>query len=677
MTGGSEVCIYTEVWTCIYLHFALLVIIGGAGLAIGQEEQTAPTYNETIAPLIHAQCTECHRPGEVAPFSLRHYDEVRKHARTMLEVIEDGSMPPWPPDRGVVAFEDERGLSSEQRALFRAWVEAGLPEGDPEKAPVVPTFPVGWRLGEPDMVVAIDPGFRLGAEGVDVYRSFVLPLSLDNARNVRAVEFRPGSTKTVHHAVVTVDGTGSARQLDALDPGQGFAGTAGTNPGGHFIGWSPGATPRPFGDGLSWRVEPGMDLVLQLHLLPSGKEEVVAPKIGLFFTDQPPRRTPTNIRLGVTEIDLPPGTRDYVRSDTFTLPVDIEALSVYPHAHFLCTSIETVATLPDGSIKHLIKISDWDFDWQGEYLFKEPVRLPAGTRLKADFRYDNSDENEDNPNSPPKLVTWGARSFDEMGEVWIKTLTGGENDLELLVRATYRDYIASQLAGYKARLNRWPDDLDSIMRLGHLMVNSGKGAEAIPPLTRALELSKVKWSILNDLGIAQARAGDIANAIESFEHSVEGNPGFPPSRKRSRDCVVPGASGARSHPSLRGLPRVTPVGCRRTHESRRHPGSSGRGRSSRRGLPHGDRTRSERRRRLQEPGHVAGSPKPYAGGAHDACQGRGIGSVSGLLAHGACQDAVPPTTDPGGGGSPGSRAQAGPGTPGGRFGIAADSSRRR
>ena len=282
------------------------------------------------------------------------------------------------------------------------------------------------------MIVAPDEAYTLPAEGTDVFRIFVIRLPVDAPRYVRGVEFRPGNARVVHHANIRIDRTPTSRHLDEQDPAPGYDGLMARTaeyPDGHFLGWTPGQIAPLLPKSLAWRLEPGTDLVVQLHMQPSGKPERVRPTLGLFFGGEPPVRTPAMLRLGSQGIDIPAGERDYTISDSYVLPVDVELLAVQPHAHYRARDIKGVATLPDGTEKGLIYISDWDFRWQHVYRFVTPLALPRGTSVTMRYSYDNSAENARNPQHPPQRAGWGQRSSDEMGDLWLQVLTRNDADL--------------------------------------------------------------------------------------------------------------------------------------------------------------------------------------------------------------------------------------------------------
>jgi len=350
------------------------------------------TFSRDVAPILYEHCVSCHRPGEIAPFSLLTYDEARPEARAIARATRDRTMPPWKPEPGFGDFAGAHRLTDVELDTIQRWVDGGAIRGDPSTLPQPPKQIDGWRLGQPDLIVTLPDPFVLAAGGSDVLRNFVIPIPIGTTKFVRGIEFRPGNSRVVHHANMRIDPTASSRALDEADAGPGFNGliAAGNFPDGHFLGWTPGQVPPLLPDGLSWRLEANSDLVLQLHMHPATGAEVVQPSVGFFFTDRPPSRTPLMLRLGRQNIDIAPGASNYVVEDRYVLPVPVELLSVQPHAHYRAREIRGQATLPDGRTQPLIWIKDWDFNWQDVYRYREPLALPKGTILSMQFTYDNS-----------------------------------------------------------------------------------------------------------------------------------------------------------------------------------------------------------------------------------------------------------------------------------------------
>jgi mono/diheme cytochrome c family protein len=377
----------------------------------------AVTFNKDVAPLLFERCASCHRPGEVAPFPLLDYRDASKRARLIRAVTAERSMPPWKAEPGAGHFAHDRRLTDEQIATIARWVEAGTPEGDPADLPPLPRFADGWQLGEPDMVVTMKEPYELVAEGPDVYRCFVLPNPIPAGKYLRAIEYRPGNRRIVHHVVIATLSRAAAQAK--LDEGDGKSFSSGLTPPGRLLPgplafWTPGMEPQPLPDGLAAEVSERDDLVLQLHLHPSGKPETEQTSIGLHFTDQKPQGRLKLMVLSNNKIDIAPDAAEHAVSASMTLKEPVAVYGVFPHMHMIGRSVRVTATLPDGTTEPLIAIGDWDFNWQLYYRYAAPLRLPAGTRLDGRWTYDNSAANPANPSRPPRRVTYGEQTVNEM-----------------------------------------------------------------------------------------------------------------------------------------------------------------------------------------------------------------------------------------------------------------------
>src|SRR5262245_48718505 len=240
-------------------------------------------------------------------------------------------MPPWKPEPGGLEFVGSRSLTDEQIRLIQEWVSQGAVEGTPIERPATAPAPRAapgttsgsWRLGTPDLIVSMPQPYALKADGPDAFRTFVMDIPLPKGRYVRGLEFRPGNPRAVHHANIGIDRTLSSRRLDDLDPEPGYFGGIVPDadyPLGQMLGWTPGQRPRQVVSGLQWRLDPGSHLVVQLHLHPTGKPESVQASVGFYLTDEPPTRTPIGVRLGSQTIDIAAGNRQYLVSDSYTLP---------------------------------------------------------------------------------------------------------------------------------------------------------------------------------------------------------------------------------------------------------------------------------------------------------------------------------------------------------------------
>ena len=380
-------------------------------------------FGRDVAPILERHCVECHRPGEVAPFPLITYDDAKTHAKLIAKVTASRYMPPWKPVHGYGRFQGERRLTDAEIATLNRWAALGAPEGKLNLTPP-PTRP---SRPPPDLTMSMTAPYEITPDGPDTYRCFVVPFNSTEEHWVRLVDYQPSNRKVVHHALFF---TTMSRDLPKDYP---CFGTPGFLPTSSLGGWSPGNQPLELPAGTAMRLPRNSRLVMQLHFHPTGKPEVEQSRLGVYFTTAPTRHI-ADIGLISKAIDIPPGDAAYKVRDHFTLPVNVHAVGIIPHAHYICKDVKGWATLPNGKRVWLLWIKDWDFNWQDRYWYKEPVALPEGTRVEMEFTYDNSAANPHNPNSPPQRVTWGGGSTDEMAGLHIQVLADNEEDLPELGR---------------------------------------------------------------------------------------------------------------------------------------------------------------------------------------------------------------------------------------------------
>lgn len=407
------------------------------------EEGVGPTFAKDVAPILFARCTPCHRPGEVGPFSLLTYEDARKRAGQIARVTADRLMPPWKAVPGYGEFQHERRLSDSELTTLRQWAKDGAPPGNLKSAPPPPEPKTGWTLGPPDLVLEIPETFNIPSEGEDVNMHFILPLDLSKERYLRGLEVRPGNPRVVHHAVGFLDQSGTARRLSGGRSGYPRFGGPGFAPAGITPRYVPGQLPEFFEPGTAITLGKGWDYVLQIHYHPSGKPETDRTAVAFYFTNEKPKRAPTGILMGSEDIDISPGEKEYLVRDAYQLPADLEVRDIWAHMHMLGREVEVHAELPDGKTLPMLKISDWDYNWQETYKYRTPLRLPRGTVIRAQFRYDNSEGNPKNPNRPPKRVTLGEKTTDEMAGIWIGgfgTQVGDERIFSTANLSHYREW---------------------------------------------------------------------------------------------------------------------------------------------------------------------------------------------------------------------------------------------
>jgi mono/diheme cytochrome c family protein len=440
--------------------------------------QDVVTYTKDISPIIYNNCTICHRPGEIGPFALTSFEEVRDEAYTILSVTRKGYMPPWMPNREFSKFKllGERGLTDQEIKTIAQWVEAGMPEGDPAIEAPMPKFAKGSALGNPDLTLRADEPYKIKGSNEDEYRVFVLPTGLSEDRDLVGVEFRPGNRAILHHALLAFDTTGQAREVDASDPLVGYEVFGGfgipVSPQAQLPGYTPGAVPLRLPKGVGIKLPAGADILMQTHYAPWPVRDSDQSGVNLFFADEPVERylkTRQLMPFDLVEEDTlqPPELNLLERLDVirelvdefgqngfggagnsgdvaerlgdgfggrlegwslFKLPPDevsrfhglwkveedISLISIYPHMHLLGKGWEIYAIDPEGNRENLLKIDSWDFNWQGDYPLPKYLKIDKGSTIHAIATYDNTAANPLNPRMPPQASGWGGKTTDEM-----------------------------------------------------------------------------------------------------------------------------------------------------------------------------------------------------------------------------------------------------------------------
>jgi Tfp pilus assembly protein PilF len=551
----------------IPLLAALLAMLSFAVAASVQDSKspsavlTTPpsvTFNRDIAPIVFQYCAPCHRPGEAAPFALLTYEDTAKFARQIAYMTERRIMPPWLPAPSDYKFVGEMRLSDEQIALFKRWAEQGAPQGAPRDLPPAPKFTPGWQLGKPDLILHARKSYSLAASGTDNYWNFIFPTDFPDVRWVKSIEIRPGEKRVVHHANILVDRLHSSRAQEK-HPGDGFPGmelrieSESFDPDSHIFFWKPGSTPHVEPADMALRLNPGSDFILNTHLQPSGKAETIQPSIGIYFTDQPATKFPVLLELqNDLALDIPPGAADFLVTDSFTMPVDVDLLAIYPHAHYLGKELAASATFPDGSTKTLIEIPHWDLNWQAVFYYADQVVLPKGSVIHMRYVYDNSAANIANPNHPPQRVQGGNRTVDEMAHLWLQVLPHGDaipdQEARMLLDEALRRHdvarnpadftaqynlgailqirgqAAEALQHYQAAVSLRPSDAVANNALGGALLALGQTEQAIAPLQTAIQSRPDYFAAYYNLGNAYAALGQFHPAIAQFLKAVQLNP---------------------------------------------------------------------------------------------------------------------------------------------------------
>jgi len=410
------------------------------------------TYYRDVLPILQERCQSCHRPGEVGPFSLMTYKHAVNWAADIKEYTQNRQMPPFKVAESLPLHNDRR-MSAKEIATLAAWVDGGTPIGDPKQAPPEKKFVEGWQLGKPDIILTPDDNFVLGPNGNDVFRCFVMPTNLTEDVYVRAVEVRPANPRIVHHSLLFIDTTGQGRKLEQsaqnaakkasekkdaehgkseakLDIGPGYTVSMGVGfvPQGGLLGWAPGQMPRYLPENSGILLPKNSDVVMQIHYHRNGRAEKDRTQVGLYISKKPADRnyaggviagrSDSGILNGRFFI-IPAGKENYqLKGDTWATK-DFTLYSVMPHMHMVGKSIKVTLTPPEGEEQTLVAIPQWDYNWQESYFFKEPIAVKAGTKLHVEAIYDNSAKNPMNPSNPPRMVTFGEQTFNEMCFVFL------------------------------------------------------------------------------------------------------------------------------------------------------------------------------------------------------------------------------------------------------------------
>ncbi len=379
-------------------------------------------YIKRVARVLQDRCVGCHRPGGVGPFTLTEYESAKSWAPDLVALTQSGQMPPWKAVHGFGEFINDRRMTDADKKVLSDWLAADCPKGDARDMPAPRIFTDEWTRGTPDVILKPSENYTVSAAGEDEYRCFVLPTDFTEDKFIAGFEVMPGNKKVVHHVLLFIDTSGMAEKLDAADPGPGYATTAGFPgfvPSGGLGGWAPGNTGRPMPEGTARLLPKGARIVMQVHYHKSGKTEQDQTRVGFYYAKGEVKRgifdlmvLPLRARFG--GLNIPPGDLSYECKASLTLADDYFFYSTTPHMHLIGRDMKVVATLPDGTKKPLIFVSDWDFNWQESYRYKEPIALPKGTKLDMSAHFDNSASNPNNPNDPPKKIVWGEQTKDEM-----------------------------------------------------------------------------------------------------------------------------------------------------------------------------------------------------------------------------------------------------------------------
>ena len=410
-------------------------------------ETKSPTYSKDVAPIFYRNCTNCHRAGEIGPMALVTYQDARPWAKSIATKVASGAMPPWHGEGSGSGFVNDRRLSEADKATILEWANGGAPEGDKADLPPAPTFADGWQIGQPDAVFTMQEDYPIPASGQIEYKYFEVPTNFTEDKWVKAFEVRPGDRTVVHHIIVfgrpparpappaAATDTPAAAAAPRPQPPFSFAqgmqeprdeavqaakrapnndrpSPRGGN--GPFVAdFAPGQSVRVYAPDTAIKVAAGTTLVFQVHYTSSGKATTDRSRIGMVFAKEKPKTEVMIAALQNGNFTLAAGQPDAKVDAEMTLNRDMTIWSMLPHTHVRGKRWEYQAIYPDGRSEAILSVPKYDFNWQTEYVFKEPLKLPKGTKIHSTAWYDNSAANKSNPD-PTKDVSWGDQTWEEM-----------------------------------------------------------------------------------------------------------------------------------------------------------------------------------------------------------------------------------------------------------------------
>ena len=482
--------------------------------------------NPEACSIIINKCSSCHMKGGSAPFSLTSYEEIKKRGSAIAKVTASRYMPPWLPEKTAHSFVGDKSLTKSEIKTISEWYESGMIESPSGIGPLISTNSlVGWKLGQPDLVLEMNSTFEMPAESGDVYRHFVVPSGMKVDRYVKGFDFKPDNKSIVHHAFIKIDRTNSSRKLDEATGEAGFDGMSAdcmaVMPRGHFTSWQQGREPKFTEEGVSWLLPASSDVVFQLHLKSTGKKERIKSKIGLYFTDKKPTKYFRKINLTRRNFRIPANERAYGLKESFTLDEPAYLRAVMPHAHYLGRTIDAKIVYPDGRVEDVLHIPNWDPAWQSEYVFKEPIPLPEGATLIGTISYDNSADNTRNPNPKSREVTYGTQANDEMFELAFQLFVDQKNQLDKISRHIDEYNKRVLLNATKFQLEQDPNNADEWCFLGQVYLSTSELALAHASLKKSIELDPNNSKAFYYLGIYYRYNKDLSKAEQFFLKTLQ------------------------------------------------------------------------------------------------------------------------------------------------------------
>lgn len=446
----------------ITLATTLIVVTRGASTATLDKPEV--TFSKDVAPIFYQRCAECHRPNDMAPFSVLTYKDVQPWVESIRERVTAKEMPPWHADSGYGEFLNDRRLKPEEIETIATWVSQGAKEGNPEDLPPAPKLVRGWKMGKPEYVLGMSEPYTIEAHSPDSYVYVTFPTKFKEDKWVQAAEILPGNGRVVHHViahVLTPEAVSSGAKRDnaefpqaeneptifykqgslsrvrmnapviddganAPNGGSVFKRRTDDGAAGYSVllaSYAPGKGPDIYPPGTAKLIPAGSNIVLQIHYstfhgdfkTPQTDRTIV----GLIFAKEPPEKRAVTFTVPNQFFKIPAGAANHKVTAAYTFDREVQLISYMPHMHLRGKDMKYEVVFPDGRRETLLWVPKFEFNWQTVYRLKHPITIPKGTRIIVTAHFDNSAKNEHNPD-PTKAVRWGDPSYDEMMIGWIE-----------------------------------------------------------------------------------------------------------------------------------------------------------------------------------------------------------------------------------------------------------------
>ena len=367
---------------------------------------TAVTWHNRVSRIIEQNCQECHRQGENGPFALMTFDDVKQNAPTIKREVRKGTMPPWFADARHGTWANDRSLSERDKTDLIGWIDGGMPLGDEKDAAAARAWPQGWRIGKPDDVVALPQEFKIPAKGTVPYQYTTIATDFGQDRWVQAMEIRATVPQAVHHVLIFL--LYPFNHPRAKEQPNDAGGTR-----GYFMGMVPGQGHVVFPKGQGKFLPKGARMVFQVHYTTNGEELKDQTSLGIIWCKEKPAVEVKTIGVSNERFKIPPGADNHEVRAVRRLDKGMRVESLMPHMHVRGKAYRYEVEYPDGRTETLLDIPRYDFNWQLLYILREPVDLPAGSKLICTGWFDNSSKNPANPD-PKAEVRFGEQTWDEM-----------------------------------------------------------------------------------------------------------------------------------------------------------------------------------------------------------------------------------------------------------------------